>query len=216
MQHNRLNFEKQSALKQEQDYIRDIAEIRSMMERSSRFLSLSGWAGIMAGVYALAGAYIAYEYLHFNPEGVASPAAPDNLPAVIGLAIGILILSICTAVFFSVQNAKKKGQKVWNATSKRLLANMLVPLVAGGALILILLSKELVGLVAPFTLLFYGLALYCASNFTYHEVRILGIVQILLGLISCYLVDFGLLIWAIGFGVVHIIYGVYMHLRYER
>ena len=55
-------------MKEEQNYIQDIAEMRSMMERSSKFLSLSGLAGIMAGIYALSGAYIAYKVFYFNPD----------------------------------------------------------------------------------------------------------------------------------------------------
>ena len=53
-------------MKNETDYLRDIGEIRSLMERSSKFISLSGWAGIFAGIYALAGVYVAINYLHFN------------------------------------------------------------------------------------------------------------------------------------------------------
>ncbi len=41
-------------------HLQDLTEIRSMMERSSRFISLSGLSGISAGVFALIGAYLAY------------------------------------------------------------------------------------------------------------------------------------------------------------
>ena len=93
---------------------------------------------------------------------------------------------------------------------------MAVPLIAGGLLILILIAKGLIGLIAPFTLLFYGLAVYNASKYTYEEVKVLGLFQVGLGLISAYFVRYGLLCWALGFGVVHIIYGIYMNYRYER
>ena len=207
-------------MKEEQDYIRDIVEIRSMMERSSRFLSLSGWAGIMAGIYALAGAYIAHQVFHFNPDKIVytpnAESAPFSLLNVIFLAVIILILAIGTAIFLSNKKAKKKREKSWNATTKRLLMNMAVPLVAGGLLILILIVQGLVGLIVPFTLLFYGLALFNAGRFTYEEVKVLGLIEIGLGLISSYFIGYGLLCWALGFGVVHIIYGIYIHYRYER
>ena len=210
-------------MKEEQDYSRDIADIRSMMERSSKFGSLSGWAGIMAGIYALAGAYIAWKVLNFQPTEIVdvdiSTATVDllfNLLPVFFLAIGILVLAGSTALFFSYKRANKRGEKLWNATSRRLLVNMAVPLITGGLLILILISKGMIGLIAPLTLLFYGLALYNASKFTYEEVRILGIIQIILGLISANFVEYGLLIWAVGFGIVHIIYGIYIHYKYER
>ncbi len=207
-------------MKEQQNYIRDIAEIRSMMERSSKFVTLSGWAGIMAGIYALAGAFIAYEVFHFNPEEIVytinSGSFPPSLPKVIFLAIIIFILAIGTAIFLSCKKANKKGEKVWNATSRRLLISMAVPLAAGGILILVLLSKGLIGLIAPLTLLFYGLALFNAGKFTYNDVKILGVIQMGLGLISAWFVEYSILFWAIGFGVVHIVYGIYMHLKYER
>jgi uncharacterized membrane protein YidH (DUF202 family) len=208
-------------MQEKQDYIRDIAEMRSMMERSSKFLSLSGLAGIMAGIYALSGAYIAYQFFYFNPDeivysSIKSGSLSLSLLKVIFLAITVLVLALGTAIFLSYKKANKKGEKFWNYTAKRLLINMAVPLIAGGLLILILISKGLIGFIAPFTLLFYGLALYNASKFTYDEVRSLGLIEIGLGLISSYFVEYGLLFWALGFGVVHIIYGIYIHYRYER
>jgi len=207
-------------MKEEKDYIHNIAEIRSMMERSSKFLSLSGWAGIAAGIYALSGAYIAYDIFDFNPGQIdynnPSTDFSSSLLKVIFLALIILILSIGTAIFLSGKKAAKRGEPLWNPTAKRLLINMAVPLIAGGILVLILISKGLIGLIAPFTLLFYGLALYNAGKFTYKEVKTLGLVQITLGLTSSYFVGFGLVFWALGFGVAHIIYGIYMHYTYER
>lgn len=208
-------------MKEKQDYVRDIAEVRSMMERSSRFLSLSGLAGMMAGIYALAGAYIAYEFFSFNPDekvysNTGSGILPSGLLKVIFLAIIILVLAIGTAIFLSYKKANKRGEMLWNPAARRLLINMAVPLVAGGLLILILISKGLIGFIAPFTLLFYGLALYNAGKFTYEEVKSLGLIEMVLGLLGSFFVGYGLLFWALGFGVVHIIYGIYMHYRYER
>jgi hypothetical protein len=208
-------------MKEEQEYIRDIAEIRSMMERSSRFLSLSGWAGILAGIYALAGAYIAYSVFGFQPDAVAYRAGGHggltlNLTNVILLALTVLLLSISTAIVLSARNANKKGEKVWNATSRRLLSSMAVPLVTGGILILVLMAKDLLGLVAPLTLVFYGLALYSASKFTFYDVKYLGLIQVALGLISAYFIEWSLVFWALGFGVVHILYGIFIYYKYER
>ncbi|WP_181305587.1 hypothetical protein [Rufibacter sp. XAAS-G3-1] len=208
-------------MKDKQDYIRDITEIRSMMERSSKFLFLSGWAGILAGVYALSGAYVAYKVFGFNPDGIeysrmqAGEMSP-NLQKAIFLAVLILVLALCTAVFFSYQRARKKGEKLWNATARQLLLSMAVPFMAGGLLILILISYGLIGLIAPLTLLFYGLSLYNGSKFTYDVVKVLGLTQIALGLISAYFIGYGLLFWALGFGVAHIFYGIYVYYRYER
>ncbi len=201
-------------MKKEQDYIKDIAEIRTMMERSSKFLSLSGWAGIMAGIYALTGAFAAYRVYGFYPDEIFYSSA--DLAYVIMLALLVLILALISAVFLSWKNAQNKSEKIWTATSRRLVVHMAFPLVSGGTLLLIFISKGLIGLIAPLSLLFYGLALYNASKYTFDDIKYLGFVQIGLGLISAYFIEFSLLIWAIGFGVVHIIYGITMYIRYEK
>lgn len=207
-------------MKKEKDYIGDIAEIRSMMERSSKFLSLSGWAGVMAGVYALVAAYLSYAVLDFNPGEIAP--STNGLatgfpipPQLVSLALGTLLLAIGTAVFLSQRKSSKRGEKLWNATSRRMVATMAIPLVSGGLLILILLSNGLVGLAAPFSLIFYGLALFAAGSFTYGAVKFLGLMEVVLGLIGTCFIGYGLLCWAIGFGVLHIVYGIYIHYRYE-
>lgn len=208
-------------MKEELDHIRDIAEIRSMMERSSKFLSLSGWAGVMAGIYALTGAWLAYKVFHFNPDQIVYPFSPsDSLSSglwnVILLAFMVLVLALGTAIFLSNKKAVKRGEKLWNSTTRRVLTNMAIPLITGGLLILILISKGLNGLIAPCTLLFYGLAIFNLSKFTYDEVKTLGLIEIALGLFSAYFIGYGLLCWVLGFGILHIMYGIYIHYKYEK
>ncbi len=208
-------------MKEEKDYIRDIAEIRSMMERSSKFLMLSGWSGVMAGMYALAGVFIALYIFHFNPDEVVNNSQTTDYLAngflkSIFLALIVLVLALGTAIFLSGKKAHKRGEKLWNVTSRRLLMTMAVPLVTGGLLILVLISKGMIAFLAPLSLIFYGLALYNASKFTFEEIKFLGFIQIILGLISSYFVEYGVLIWGLGFGVIHIIYGIYIHFKYEK
>ncbi|SHM99628.1 hypothetical protein SAMN04488057_105117 [Cyclobacterium lianum] len=201
------------------DHIRDIAEIRSMMERSSKFMSLSGWAGIFAGTYALIGALIATKVYHFHPVTISDAtinSSSAELVQLIILALVVLLMASGTAIFFSYQRAKQRGEKAWNATARRLLSNMAVPLFTGVVILIFLLTNGLLGLLAPFTLIFYGLALYNAGTFTFKEVKILGLVQLSLGLISIWLISYAIILWAVGFGLAHIIYGIYMHNKYER
>lgn len=207
-------------MKKEQDYFRDLAEIRSMMERSSKFMSLSGWAGILAGIYALIGAYFAYGWLDsYGLEENSYIAKTNQLEEyfpLIALFMLILILALGTAIFLSHQKAVKRGESAWNASSRRLLAHMAIPLAAGGLLILILLSKGLIFLAAPLSLIFYGISLYNASKLTFEVLKYLGLIQIMLGLAGACFPGYGLLLWAVGFGAFHIAYGTYMHFKYER
>lgn len=203
-------------MKAEKDYIRDIAEIRSMMERSSKFVSLSGWAGIMAGIYAISGAYIVSKVLNFNPEQIIDKGSSAGITNVVLLAAIVLALALGTAIYFSRQRAEKRGETIWNATAKQLLISMVVPLLTGTILILLLIANNMIGWVAPFSLLFYGLALFNASKFTYNAVKILGLMEIVLGLLGSFFVEYGLLFWTLGFGLAHILYGIYVYYRYER
>jgi hypothetical protein len=208
-------------MKKDTDYLQDIEEIRSLMEKSSKFISLSGWAGIFAGVFALLGSYIALTYLDFNPQSLSvdtenNPFQQKQIFSVVQLALLVFLLAISFALFFTHRRAKRKDELLWTPTAKRLVMNMAVPLFTGGILILLFISKGFIGFVAPFSLLFYGLALFTISKFTFDEVKILGLIEILLGLISVYKVSLGLLFWAIGFGVVHIVYGIYVYFKYER
>ena len=202
-------------MKNEQDYLHDITEIRSMMERSTKFLSLSGWAGIMAGIYALAAVYIATSFLQFDIRAITAGAS-FNLFPVCMLASTVLILAVGTAIVLSNRNASTKGEKTWNATSRKVLATVAVPLFTGGFLILIFLARGLFEFTPALTLLFYGLALYSAGNFTFGEIKYLGLFQLILGLVSAWFTEYSIACWAMGFGILHIAYGIYIHTRYQQ
>lgn len=196
--------------------MQDLREIRSIMERSSKFLSLSGISGVLAGLYALAGTYLVFQLFGSREPIVFGNASGEEIWDLSIIGLTVLILAISTAVVFSVKKAHKRGEKVWNPAAKRMLMNMMVPLVTGGILVLTLLAKGLIQLMAPVTLIFYGLALYNASEFTYSDVKYFGFVQVFLGLLGVYFTEHSLLLWAIGFGVMHIIYGIYVNYKYER
>ncbi len=204
--------------KSKQEYIEDIKEIRKIMDRSTRFLSLSGMSGITSGIIALIGAFLAYatiydgqDYMQYRKALLTS----DSPTQILLIAIVILVLSIGCAYFFTTRRAKKNNETLWDEHAKKMLINMAIPLVTGGILSLIFIFKGFVGLAAPLTLIFYGLALVNGSKYTYDEIRSLGLMEIGLGLLSAYFIGYGLIFWAVGFGGLHIIYGIVMHYKYE-
>jgi hypothetical protein len=199
-------------------YIEDLKEIKDIMNRSSRFISLSGLSGISAGIFALIGAYIAYQtvYTHQISMGYRSIIITnESLTLLFSIALGTLILAAGSGIYFTTRETKKRNQRIWDIQTKRLLINLLIPLLTGGILCLMFLFKGFIGMLAPLTLIFYGLALVNASKYTLNELRSLGLIEIALGLIAIHFIGFGLLFWSIGFGVLHIIYGIIMHLRYK-
>ncbi len=206
---------------QNQEHLNTLSEIRNLMERSSRFISLSGLTGVAAGVFALVGAWAAHYFagISFTDEAAYNARwdYQELRSFLIADALIVLVLAVGFGIFFTTRKAKKEGHKVWDKTAERLIINLFMPLVAGGIFCLILLFKyQLIDLVAPTTLIFYGLALINASKYTLNDIRYLGISEVILGLIGSYFLGYGLLIWAIGFGVLHIVYGLVMYNKYEK
>ncbi|UTX47897.1 hypothetical protein [Chryseobacterium sp. MA9] len=201
------------------NYHEDLSHIRSMMERSSRFISLSGLSGVVAGLTAIIGAI--YVYFVFQREGISYFDGDRNIlgPALVKelvlIGIVILVVAILSGYVFTANKSKKKGVKIWDVTTKRLLITFAVPLIAGGVFCLALLYHHLFVFIAPATLIFYGLALVAAERYTLTDVKYLGYFEIILGLISLFVLGWGLVFWAIGFGVLHIVYGLIMHKKYK-
>jgi len=194
-------------------YLAQLQEIQSMMQKSSKFLSLSGLSGILAGTYALIGAGIVYSMsarfispLRFNSS--------EFLTVTI-IAILVMVLSFATGVILSVRKARKKQEVIWNQVSKLFIMSFMVPLVTGGLFAIILVTRRDFGLVAPVTLLFYGISLVNASRYSYETLRNLGFIFIILGLLNSLFIGYGLYFWMFGFGVCHIFYGAFMYLKYD-
>ena len=187
-----------------------------MMNRSSRFISLSGLAGVFAGCYALIGAVIAKILLSENEAVLANDLNSNLVKNLFLVAIAVLIFAVVTAVLLTTRKARKNQQKIWDSTSRRLLINFFAPLLAGGIFILVLLQYELIGLIAPSMLLFYGLSLVHASKYTFGDLRSLGYANVILGLIATQFIGYGIYFWATGFGIFHIIYGIWMYNKYDR
>ncbi|GAB4466080.1 MAG: hypothetical protein OHK0057_03790 [Thermoflexibacter sp.] len=198
-------------------YIEDLKEIKDIMYRSTRFISLSGLSGVSTGVVALIGVFLAYQivfkgndYLVHHAVGISN----EHLSYLLLIATGTLVLSVWNAIFFTHRKTKKQNQSVWNTQTKQLLFNLLIPLITGGILCLLFLAKGFVGVLPPLTLLFYGLALVNGSKYTLPEIRNLGLIEILIGLIAFQMVEYGLFFWALGFGWVQITYGLIIQRKY--
>lgn len=197
------------------DYLKDIQDIKQMMSQSTQFISLSGLSGILAGIYALVGAYFVNGLIERNKYDVIIIEGYTFIMILL-TAAAVLFLSLLTAYLMTIRKAKKVGEQVWNPTSKRLLINFCIPLVTGGIFAILLLRQEVYGLIAPITLIFYGLACVNASKYTLRDVRYLGITEIILGLIAVEFSGYGLYFWVLGFGICHIVYGAVMHFKYDR
>ncbi|WP_405562732.1 hypothetical protein [Polaribacter sp. Asnod6-C07] len=198
-----------------EDYLKDISEIKTLMNKSSRFISLSGLSGILAGLYALIGASFAYWFYTLDGnEYIVIESEIFNFLILDLLVVGVL--SIGTAILLTTKKAKENDEKIWDSLTKRLLTSFILPLLTGGIYILIILNQQKYGQTGALMLLFYGLALLNASKYTLGDVKYLGYTQIVLGLLCAVFPSYGFWFWVIGFGFMHIIYGASMYYKYDR
>jgi hypothetical protein len=205
-----------------------LRDIKQMMERSSRFISLSGFSGIAAGACALVGAWFANNVIEENRyslTNIRSIAPGDDEKISISDWMGNQLVQIAIITFstafvlafiFTYLRSKKTNIPIWGSTARRLMINVMIPMVAGGIYLIKLVESHAYGLIAPGCLIFYGLALLNASKYTLPEIKYLGYGQMLLGIISLWFIGSGIYFWALGFGLLHIIYGTVMWWKYER
>ncbi len=195
-----------------------LKDIRNIMERSSRFISLSGWSGVSAGCCALVGAWLASREISFKNGGEINweTGTVTTLKThLLIIGVSVFVAALVSAFICTYIKSSREGIPLWGKAAWRLLWNTAIPLAAGGVLILRLLYLDLGGLIAPACLLFYGLALVNGSKYTLGEIRYLGYGQLVLGAINCWMPGYGLYFWSAGFGVLHILYGIWMWRKYD-
>lgn len=190
--------------------IDDLRYIRSTMERSSKFLSLSGLSGVFAGIFALLGASLAYFVLYDDLYITA-----DIRVDIVLVAILVILGASASGLHFSIKKANRTNSKFWMPATIQIIKDAGVPMFAGGMFCLILMYHQSYFLIASTMLIFYGIALINAGARTYRDVKILGACQVFLGLFAGFFSTYGLLFWAVGFGVLHIIYGMVMYKKYD-
>ncbi len=199
----------------------ELNEIRRIMERSTSFISLSGLSGISAGIVGILTYFFVYSRTNYlfeeNPNFATTT---EGLSYLLKLLIPTACASLATAflfvLYFSARNAKANNQPLWNKSSKQLVANLFIPLIAGGAFCISLLVHSYLDMLAPTMVVFYGLALLNASKYTLEEIRWLGITEICIGLIACFYTELGPWAWLFGFGILNCICGVVMYFKHEQ
>jgi Na+-driven multidrug efflux pump len=190
---------------------KEFKKIREIMERSSTCLSLSGLGGILAGIVALISALWAY-YLLYKAHAVVALQQKLLL-----LAAATFVAAFLSVLFFSYRRSKKIQLSFWNNPTRLLILSIAIPFIAGSFIVLWALENQLYFLLLPLSLIIYGIAIFCGSRYSTDEARYLAIAEMFLGCLSLWLPEnYGLLMWAIGFGVLHIVYGAAVWNKYER
>lgn len=202
-----------------QKHQEDLLHIRSMMERSSRFLSLSGLSGVFAGLSALIGGLYVCQLFKDNGldyfDGEYKLYSKELVSELVFIALIILFFALSFGIFFTIRKSRKYNLPIWTSATKKMLFNLSIPLLVGGIFCLALLYHQIYGLIAPTTLFFYGLALVNAEKYTFSDIKYLGFSELILGCISIFFLGYGLIFWIIGFGILHILYGLIMFKKYK-
>ena len=206
----------------------DLGLIKDLMEKSSKFSNVSGIAVLFTGFLALIGATFIYFDIGFSVSEVhisynqliSQNGKPDVLNIKLKLLISIAALILATSLITLYITARNKsgneGIPLFNSSFSRTLKSLFIPLFSGGVFCVFLLYHQMFGLVAPATLIFYGLGLISCSKYSYYELEFLGYFELVLGFIASYFMGTGLLFWIIGFGIAHILFGYYIHVKYDK
>ena len=206
-------------MKNHEEQLAAIQEMRNMMDQATRFKLISGLSGLIAGILSLLSLYVIYIMSGISPfevEALERVWRGSNPILISCIFISLFVACMGLGLYMSRRNARQAGKNAWDGSAKRLVFSLLIPVLTGGVFSMLLIQLGLVSLFAPVTLLFYGMGLLSASKFTLDAVRTVGLIFIGLGLLATGILSYGLLIWALGFGLVHIVYGFIIYVKYER
>jgi hypothetical protein len=198
-----------------------LKDIRDMMSKSSQFQALSGWSIVIIGIFACIAAVVAAAVVGLDSPFTHDPGsiAPvsTRVWTAIGLALALLAVSSATVTIMSYYKAKRHNLPfAFDSRMRKMSINFLIPLAAGGIFALAMILQGHYGLTSSIMLIFYGLALVNCQHYTYPTLRFLGYGEILLGLIDCFVIHHSLLFWFLGFGVLHILFGILYIILYEK
>jgi len=181
--------------------IQNLQYIRETMERAGAFTAVPGWGGILMGVSALMTALLSGR-LPSRDLWFASWIGEAGL----ALAIGGWAM---------VQKAKAAKSTLFNGAGRKFALNLFPAMIAGGVLTIVLYRQQLFGIMPGVWLLLYGVSVVTGGAFSVKIVPLMGISFMVLGTVAL-LSPFELANWfmAVGFGLLHIVFGIVIARRY--
>ena len=199
------------------DAINTLHDIKNIMEKSTKFNALSGFSFISVGCIALVSAIISAQTLNNNifETNLYQPISLSQKNHLVIIGFSTLFLAILAAFYFTHKKAVKNKVSLTLGGGPALSLHFVTPLLVGGIVALALLYYQHLVFVAPLLLVFYGLSVVSGSKFTHPELIYLGFIQLALGCLGLFYLGHGLILWTLGFGVAHIIWGIYYYLKHE-
>ena len=175
--------------------------IRETMERSAVFTSVPGYGGALMGATAIGAAIIAQ-----NQPTVRNWLIVWLVEAVLAVSIG----------FFALwQKAKNSGESLVSVPAKKFALAFAPQIVAGVILTALFYYRGFFEFLPCVWLTLYGTAVVTGGAYSVKIVPAVGWVFVALGAVAVFApADWGNLLMALGFGVLHIVFGLIVARRY--
>lgn len=175
--------------------VEDLRFIRETMERSSSFTAVPGWGQAVVGGTAVVAAWLAAR--------AGSPAS----------WLKIWLAEAVTAVAISIpalrSKALRSGSPLTSGPARKFFLAFLPPTVAAAVLTLPMFRAGLSSALPGMWLLLYGAGITTAGAFSVAIVPLMGVSFMATGLLALFApAAYGNGFMAVGFGGLHIIYGV--------
>ena len=175
--------------------------IREAMERAGAFTSIPGWGGVAVGITAIAATVI------------AQPYAGTRRWLLIWLAEAVVAGIIASATMF--RKASRANVSFRGGPARRFFSSYFAPIAAGAALTYLLGREGLYAVLPAVWLLLYGASFISSGAYSIPVVPVMGICYMLLGVAACFVpVSAANVLLGLGFGGLHVIFGIMIARRY--
>ncbi|HXG86130.1 MAG TPA: hypothetical protein VNI84_19070 [Pyrinomonadaceae bacterium] len=175
--------------------------IRETMERSAVFTSVPGYGGALMGATAVGAAIIAH-----NQPLIKNWLIVWLIEAILAFSIGLFALW---------QKSKNSGESLASVPAKKFALAFAPPIVAGIILTALLYYRGFYEFLPCVWLTLYGTAVVTGGAYSVRIVPIVGWIFVALGAVAAFApASAGNLLMALGFGAMHIVFGLIVARRY--
>ena len=179
----------------------NLSFIRSTMERATSFTAVPGWGGVAMGATALVAAAIAP--LQGSPDGWLRVWLVE---ALVAGAIGSYAMA---------RKARRSEGAALSRPTRRFLLSYAPPILVGALLTFVLHREGLFRVLPGLWLMLYGTGVVTGGAFSVRVVPVMGLCFMAVGAVALVApASWGDPALALGFGVLHIIFGVIIARRH--
>ena len=180
---------------QRQHALENLRFIRETMERAASFTAVPGWGGVAMGITGLVAASIAV-----RQSSPRAWLATWLIAALVAMAIGATTL---------VWKARNADVPLLSGAGQKFVLTLSPPLVAGGLLTAALYAAGMTGILPGLWLVLYGAGVITGGAFSVKIVPVMGLCLMSLGAVALVApASWGNWFLAIGFGGIHIVFGL--------